>query len=69
MRPDSDAWSALSQRRDTEIGPEHLDVHYTDVDIFAAELTSFGDDVVVHEPAELRDRVMENLRQLVAHHG
>ncbi len=33
VRPDSDAWSALSQRRDTEIGPQHLDVHYTDVDI------------------------------------
>ena len=69
VRPDSDAWSALSQRRDTEIGPQHLDVHYTDVEIFAAELTSFGDDVVVHEPAELRDRVMNNLRELVAGHG
>lgn len=66
---DSDAWSALSQRRGTQIGEGELRVHYTDVDIFAGELSSFGDDVMVLEPADLRDRVIAHLRKLVAHHG
>lgn len=66
---DSDAWSALSQRRGTQIGEGELTVHYTDVDIFAGELSSFGDDVMVLEPADLRDRVLAYLRKLVAHHG
>lgn len=66
---DSDAWSALSQRRDTTASGGSLQVHYTDLDIFAAELTSFGDDVVVRGPEELRERVIAHLKNLVAHHG
>jgi proteasome accessory factor B len=66
---DSDAWSALSQRLGTQIGEGELRVHYTDVDIFAGELSSFGDDVMVLEPADLRDRVIAHLRKVVAHHG
>ncbi|MDP4688740.1 MAG: WYL domain-containing protein, partial [Pontimonas sp.] len=66
---DSDAWSALSQRLGTQIGEGELRVHYTDVDIFAGELSSFGDDVMVLEPVDLRDRVIAHLRKVVAHHG
>jgi proteasome accessory factor B len=69
VHQDSDAWSALSQRRGTQIGEGELKVHYTDVDIFAGELSSFGDDVVVLEPADLRGRVIAHLRKLVAQHG
>lgn len=66
---DSDAWSTLSQRHGTTSTGQKLLVHYTDVDIFASELTSFGDDVLVLEPSELRDRVVARLTGLVHHHG
>ncbi|MCF8549223.1 MAG: WYL domain-containing protein [Pontimonas sp.] len=69
VTPDSDAWSALSQRRGTQIGEGELRVHYTDVNIFAGELSSFGDDVMVLKPGELRDRVVDHLRKLVSQHG
>lgn len=69
VNQDSDAWSALSQRRGTHIGESELRVHFTDVDIFAGELSSFGDDVMVIEPSDLRDRVISHLKKLVAHHG
>lgn len=69
VAPDSDAWSALSQRVGTQIDAETLSVHYTDVDIFASELSSFGDDVVVEGPSELRERVIAHLQRLVDQHG
>lgn len=69
VAPDSDAWSALSQRSGTETSHGHLSVHYTDTEIFASELCSFGDDVVVVDPPQLCDIVVENLRKLVGDHA
>lgn len=67
--PDSDAWSALSQRVGTRSDGATLAVHYTDADIFAGELSSYGDDVVVLGPPDLRERVMGHLRKLVSDHA
>ena len=69
VAPDSDAWSALSQRSGTESSHAHLRVHYTDAEVFASELCSFGDDVVVVDPPQLRNIVLENLRKLVGDHA
>ena len=68
VTPHSDAWSVLSSRRGTDIAGETLRVHYTDLAIFADELTSLGDDVVVLDPPTLLDAVVGNLTALVAHH-
>lgn len=69
VAPDSDAWSALSQRVGTRSDGATLAVHYTDADIFAGELSSYGDDVVVLGPPDLRERVMGHLRKLVSDHA
>jgi proteasome accessory factor B len=69
VAPDSDAWSALSQRLGTDSEGAKLTVHYTDAEIFAGELSSYGDDVVVLEPADLRERVIGHLRKLVSDHA
>jgi proteasome accessory factor B len=65
----SDAWSVLTQRRGTTAEGSHLLVHYTDADIFAEELCSYGDDVMVLEPEALRTQVIAHLTGLVAAHG
>lgn len=69
VAPDSDAWSALSQRVGTRSDGATLAVHYTDADIFAGELSSYGDDVVVLGPPDLRERVMGHLQKLVSDHA
>lgn len=69
VAPDSDAWSALSQRPGTLSTGATLQVHYTDAEIFAGELTSYGNDVTVMEPADLRERVIGHLRTLVSDHA
>lgn len=66
---DSDAWSALSQRPGTLSTGDTLQVHYTDAEIFAGELSSYGSDVTVVEPAGLRERVIGHLRTLVSDHA
>lgn len=66
---DSDAWSALSQRPGTLSTGDTLQVHYTDAEIFAGELSSYGNDVTVMEPAGLRERVIGHLRTLVSDHA
>ena len=48
VTPTDDAWS-------------QIDVVFTDVEAFAEEITSFGPDVVVESPAELRDSVIRRL--------
>jgi proteasome accessory factor B len=69
VAPDSDAWSALSQRQGTHSTGATLEVHYTDADIFANKLSSYGNDVVVLEPADLRERVIGHLQKMVGHHA
>jgi proteasome accessory factor B len=41
---------------------------YADADQFAAWLVGYGADVVVLDPPEVRDRVIERLREIAAHH-
>lgn len=60
----SDAWSVLTQRRDTRVEGTRLHVHYTDQDIFAEELCSLGDEVLVLEPAPLREAMIAHLSAL-----
>ena len=69
VAPNSDAWSVLHAKRDTQATGASLSVHYTDLDIFANELAALGNDVVVASPEALVDAVVANLRMLVNHHG
>jgi proteasome accessory factor B len=66
---DSDAWSALSKRRGTDILGQNLMVHFTDADIFAEELCSYGEDVVVLEPLSVVTAVTRHLKTLVSSHA
>jgi predicted DNA-binding transcriptional regulator YafY len=43
-------------------------VHYTDLHAFADQLAGFGPEVVVSEPAALRDAVTDRLRRVLAAH-
>ena len=43
-----------------------IDIEYDDVNVLASEVSSFGPDVVVEQPLELRDRVIERLRGALA---
>lgn len=67
--PGSDAERRLSRRRDTVAEADGtLVLHHVDPQILAEELAAFGPEVHVLEPADLRDRVTERLRALVADH-
>lgn len=65
----SDAFAVLAQRKGTSIAGRELTVHYTDPAIFADELTAFGRDVIVIGPPDVKELVVANLKNLVAHHG
>jgi proteasome accessory factor B len=69
VEPGSDAYAVLSKKAGTSHEGSHLVVHYTDVAIFAQELTALGADVMVLEPQDLAQRVRSHLRALVAQHG
>jgi len=69
ITPHSEAWSVLAARPDSSAEGTHVMVHYTDLAIFADEITSYGRDVVVNGPPELRERVTSNLVELVGRHG
>jgi proteasome accessory factor B len=65
----SDAWSVLSTRAGTVVSGQTCEVHFTDIDIFADELTSLGRDVRVIGPEDLVAKVVANLQALVGNHG
>lgn len=70
VAPGSDAERRLARRRDTETDDAGvLVLHHVDPQILAEELAAFGPEVQVLEPAELRERVTERLRALVADHS
>jgi len=69
VTPGSDAYPMLIARGGSPVEGNLVRVHYTDVDIFAQELTALGKDVKVQDPSQLRDRVIGNLKQLVRAHG
>ena len=69
VTPGTDAHAALLAKRATPSSPDTLLVHYTDRDIFAEEIVSWGKEVRVVEPAHLKARVLELLQVLVKIHG
>ena len=69
ITPHSEAWSALASRSDSSVEGSEVIVHFTDLAIFADEITAYGSDVLVTHPPELRERVRANLAGLVGRHG
>jgi proteasome accessory factor B len=67
--PGSDAETRLLKRRGTTADESGLTVHFADVDILADELASFGPEVLVVSPLELRSRVRERLESVAADHA
>nr|WP_197981913.1 WYL domain-containing protein [Frigoribacterium sp. CFBP 13712] len=65
----SDAETRLTKRRSTVVRDDCLlEIHFSDEQIVADELASFGPEVTVLEPASVRDLVIARLRRLVAVH-
>jgi proteasome accessory factor B len=56
--------------QDVRPGPEgdRVTLHYADLDSFASWLVGYGADTIVLDPPELRDRVVELLRDIAAAH-
>lgn len=46
-----------------------LELGFSDIELFADELTGFGPELVVHEPPALRREVIRRLEQVVAAHA
>jgi proteasome accessory factor B len=75
VAPQSDAESRLGKRRGTTAvasGPaesHRLSIHYSDVNIVADELASFGPEVLVISPPELRSAVHDRLLRTAADHA
>ncbi|GAB3599123.1 helix-turn-helix transcriptional regulator [Microbacterium tumbae] len=60
--------AALRLGRRAVPATQGIHVHYVDLHIFADELASYGPEVRVVEPAELRDAVIQRLTAIVAVH-
>jgi len=70
VEPASDAHTRLSKRRGTAVAATgELELHYSDVNIFADELAGFGPEVLVVSPPELRAAVIARLERTAADHG
>lgn len=70
VEPGSDAATRLGKRRGASLTASgDLELHYSDLNIFADELAGFGPEVLVREPAELRDAVRTRLQRTAADHG
>jgi proteasome accessory factor B len=68
--PGSDAETRLSKRRSTSVRDDRLlEIHFSDLQIVADELASFGPEVTVLEPESVRRLVVARLRRLVAVHA
>ena len=69
IRPGSDAETRLTRRGARELAPGSFELHYSDAELLADELASYGPEVVVDEPASLRDAVVARLRTVLAAHS
>ena len=70
VAPGTDAETRLAKRRGTVIAQTgELELHYSDVNIFADELASFGPEVLVVSPPDLRAAVIARLERTAADHG
>ena len=61
--------AALRLHRRAIPADQGIHVPYVDVHIFADELASYGPEVRVVEPAQLRDEVIARLERTLAVHG
>jgi len=66
--PGSDAETRLQRRAAETLAADEFVLNYSDSNLMADELASYGPEVVVLEPAHLRDRVVQRLRRVVADH-
>ncbi len=70
VAPGTDAETRLAKRRGTVVAQTgELELHYSDVNIFADELASFGPEVLVVSPPDLRAAVIARLERTAADHG
>jgi len=68
--PGSDAATRLEKRRGTvTAGSGALELHYSDINIFADELASYGPEALVVSPPQLRSAVRDRLLKTAADHG
>src|SRR5690606_15315599 len=65
----SDASTRLAKRRGTLVEGERLTLHFADLNILADELATFGPEVLVLEPAELRAAVIARLERSTHDHA
>jgi proteasome accessory factor B len=70
VEPGTDAHTRLGKRRGTVVAQTgELELHYSDVNIFADELAGFGPEVLVVSPPELRAAVIARLERTAADHA
>lgn len=67
MHPGTEA--ALRLDRRAQAAPQGIYVPYVDLHVFADELASYGPEVRVVEPADLRSEVIRRLEATLALHG
>lgn len=67
VHPGTEAALRLSRR--AEEAPQGIVVPYVDLHVFADELASYGPEVRVVAPVDLRDEVVRRLRATLALHG
>ncbi len=68
VAPGSDAETRLQRRAAQQLAEGELLLNYSDSNLMADELASYGPEVVVLEPDHLRGRVIERLRRTLADH-
>jgi proteasome accessory factor B len=70
VQPGTDAAMRLAKQRGAVRNDSGtLNLHYSDLDLFADELASFGPEALVLSPPELRDAVRSRLERTAADHG
>lgn len=70
VQPGSDAATRLRKRRGTTaVSDDILELHFSDLNLFADELAGYGPEVLVVSPPPLRAAVRERLIRTAADHG
>jgi proteasome accessory factor B len=70
VEPGTDAATRLQKRRGTvATASDSLLLHYSDTNIFADELASYGPEVIVREPESVRNAVHTRLLRTAADHA
>ncbi len=70
VEPGTDAATRLRRRRGSSVAASGaLELHYSDTNIFADELASYGPEALVISPPDLRAAVRSRLEATAADHG